>query len=74
MEGGRYPFGTPGKIPEIQCLSRWRSSFESLGDRDGWFELTVISYQEKFALPFAPEVIVAILDLDWDRLATFHEF
>lgn len=68
-----YPFGHTVSIPSIQCISRWTSSFESQGDLDGFSSLTVVFFQDSFAMPIAPEIISRIVECDWDRLATFHE-
>ena len=68
-----YPFGTPARIPSIRCIGRWRGQFESRGDLDGWAELTVLWFQEQFAIPIAENIVSQIQALDWNRHSIFYE-
>ena len=66
---GKYPFGTPAKIPGVTCVGRFESS-ETPIHHSG---LVVIWYQDQFAFPIEPMILEKILDIDWDSLAAKME-
>lgn len=68
-----YPLGVPSKMPAVQCIGRWQGPLETRGDEVGWTKLTIIWYQEDWAMPIAPEVAAQIQALDWSRHAIFDE-
>lgn len=65
-----YPFGTPAKLPSVECVGRFfRSQFARDKTKD-FSQLVVVWYQEDFAFPIAPEIIKKFEALRWDALAT----
>lgn len=67
--GRKYPFGEPMSLPGTTCvlaLKCWQTSDPDLG---GHSELTLICFQEKFALPLDQEILDQIAQLDWFSLS-----
>ena len=66
--GRPYPFGTPSSLPAIQCVG----NFEGPGLSDPVefrSQLTIIWFQDAWAMPFAPWFIAYLAELDWRGLA-----
>ena len=57
-----YPFGEPASIPPVGCVARLRSRID--GETVGL--LTVIWFQDEYALPIAPAVIEQI-GKEWEE-------
>ena len=68
-----YPFGDPVSLPRVTCIGRWQSPFGQRGAFDGWGEMTLVWYQDDFALPIDPTIITAISELNWERDSDFIE-
>ncbi len=66
---GRYPFGTPAKLPSIARVGDFYSAPIAHDPESDGSCLTIVWFQESFALPIDPEVLTASQRLDWDRLA-----
>jgi hypothetical protein len=62
-----YRFGTPSALPRIVCVGGFTSWPIKKG---GGSSLTVLWFQEQFALPIDPEVLEKIQAIKWDEHAT----
>ncbi len=72
-EGKKYPFGDPAALPGVCCVARFRSHWARDREKD-YSGLVVIWFQEEFAFPIDPKVAAQLQALDWERLATDHEY
>ncbi|HEV7694384.1 MAG TPA: hypothetical protein VGO52_26345 [Hyphomonadaceae bacterium] len=72
-DGKPYPFETPARLPSVTCIARLQSYTTRDPDMD-YSNLTVIWFQEAFALPIAEDISTQLQQLDWTRLATDYEF
>lgn len=62
------PMGPLAALPRVTCIGRFRS--EPIVDSPGCYsELTIIWFQDDFALPVEPSVLEAITRLDWNATA-----
>lgn len=62
------PWGSPAALPAVRCIGRFRS--EPIVDSPGCYsELTIIWFQNEFALPIEPSVLEEITRLDWNTIA-----
>lgn len=59
-----YPFGTPARIPDILCVGDFQS-----GNIGFSSYLTVIWFQDHFALPISGDIIRAIKEIEWHKFA-----
>ncbi len=64
-----YPFGSPERLPCVTCISRWGSRDPARDSSMDCSELSIIWFQDHFALPIAEPIIGHLLDLDWTSLA-----
>lgn len=60
--GATYAFGTPVSLPQVQCTAY-------LVAMDGRSALTVVWFQNDFALPLASNVEKQMRAIDWDKVA-----
>jgi hypothetical protein len=67
---GRYPFGEPARLPYVQCIAEFRSPG---GDLVTDSRLTIVWFQEEFALPIDATILEQIRRIDWSELAEFYE-
>jgi hypothetical protein len=64
-----WPFGSePAKLPTVTCIGRFWSDTFITGDHPT--TLTIIWFQNEFAMPIDPAVLAKIIGLHWDALAT----
>lgn len=66
--GGRYPFGTPSALPDVQCEARLRHS-EGLNV----YEAELIWFQETWAPPLNDAVLGYLSKTSWFAVATKDE-
>ena len=59
----------PEWLPLVRCIGCFQSNAISRNSMDASF-LTVVWYQDEFAMPIAPLVVTALKSLDWGSLAT----
>ncbi len=64
-------------IPHVACISLWDCD-EGLSGTDperSWMKswLTVVHFQDQYALPFDPLAILRICSIDWDAVAENYE-
>jgi hypothetical protein len=71
---GDYPFGEPARLPRILCVGRFHSLSPALAADADYSELTVIWFQERFALPIAPDIEAQLVALDWAALAADQDY
>ena len=62
----------PEWLPLVRCIGCFQSNAISGSPMDASF-LTVVWYQDEFAMPVAQHILNAIKSLDWDSLATDTE-
>jgi hypothetical protein len=72
-EGKRYPFGEPAALPGVCCVGRFRSHWARDKEKD-YSRLVVIWFQEEFAFPIDAKVMALMQSLDWEKLASDHEY
>ena len=67
-----YPFGKPATIPSVRCIARFLCQFPTPRGTpdDDYSSMTVIWFQEEFAMPIDGEVLDSIRGIDWLSLAT----
>lgn len=70
--GQDYPFGTPTTIPRIQCAARFRC-LTPVQQYD-YSELTILWFQDEFALPIDSSVRDEIVNLRWANNAIDYEY
>lgn len=63
--GRAYPFGKPMRLPSITCAVGLKYHGTSNAAIGGTSHLTLICFQETFALPFEPTILKEISTLDW---------
>lgn len=65
---GRYPFGRPQRLPSVQCVAQLRGPgfTDTVMYHSG---LTLLWFQDDWAMPVAPHIVAAIEALDWAALA-----
>jgi|GEM_PF-516082 len=68
-----YPFGEPAKLPAVACTAMFRSLEPARDLHADYSKLTVVWFQEEFALPIAPEVLASIENLNWAEIADDDE-
>src|SRR5262245_13604892 len=66
--GTPYPFGEPAALPAILCVADFHSVEPA---HEGTFDLTVVWFQDDYALPIDPDVSAHIRGLDWTAVARF---
>jgi hypothetical protein len=64
-----YPFGTPARIPIVQCIGRFRSFKPAHRTDLAWSELTVLWFQSEYAFPIDETVIAHLESIDWETHA-----
>jgi len=62
------------RIPYITCYGQFESSVITGDDRNDASWLTIIWYQDDFALPIEESVLEHIKTIDWDKVAEGYEF
>jgi hypothetical protein len=71
---GKYPFGTPAKLPPILCISAFHS-LDPVSEKSGAYSaLKVVWFQEEFQVPFPDEIVAQIQKLDWNELAEDKDY
>jgi hypothetical protein len=70
-----YPFGTPARFPEIACQARFDSISLTAQERRvaDHSTLTILWWQEDWALPIDPKLVEHIEGIDWRSLAAYPE-
>ena len=68
-----YPFGEPAMLPEVVCAAEFQSSQHEQSGLWGYSRLTVIWFQNEWALPIAPDAIDGIQQIDWTAIAHSEE-
>jgi hypothetical protein len=70
-----YFGGTPSALPSIACVGRFTSSKPVREEAPLYYStLTVIWFQDRFALPIDPRVLEDIRAIDWAKYAVDQEF
>ena len=72
QEGKRYPFGEPSALPGVCCVGRFRGDYDA--EKDAYTALLVIWLQDEFAFPIDPNVMIQLQALEWEKLASDHEY
>ena len=73
--GREYSFGKPATIPGVRCIAYFRCTFPTPRGRAGDFSsMTIVWFQDQFAMPIDPEVLDQIRTVDWPGLATNSEW
>lgn len=67
--GEAYPFGTPARLPSIVCVGEFESSTTARDPEADYSALTIIWFQDDFALPIDKRVAVRIEAIDWETQA-----
>ncbi|MHB8901764.1 MAG: hypothetical protein ACYC6Y_23660, partial [Thermoguttaceae bacterium] len=69
-----YPFGTPAKLPRIECIARFvRPQFARDKTKD-LSQLVVIWYQDDFAFPVDEEIAEKFKAINWNAEAADGEW
>lgn len=68
-------FGNPECLPSVTCAGVFvsLSPTKNHPNLDG-SSLTILWYQERFAMPIDPGIVESIQQIDWDSLATDFEY
>lgn len=64
----------PEWIPLVCCIGCFKSVSPARDQEKHGSCLTVVWYQDDFALPIDAEILQSLKQLDWDRLATGYEY
>jgi hypothetical protein len=73
--GRDYPFGKPAALPSVKCIAFFLCLFPTPKGNCGDFSsMTVVWFQEEFAMPIDGEVCEKIRAIDWLNLATNSEW
>jgi uncharacterized protein (TIGR02996 family) len=67
------PFGTPAQLPPIACVARLQSRPVKLPEAD-YSELTVVWFQDDYAMPIDPRALQHLLFVDWAKHAIDHQY
>ncbi len=67
--GHTYSIGSPARLPRVTCIGRFQSQAINEAAFSSSSELTIIWWQDEFALPIAPSALESIAGLDWPALA-----
>lgn len=65
---GRYPFGTPSALPDVQCEARLKYSEGLYG-----YEAELLWFQENWAPPLDEALLAYIAKVSWFALSTKYE-
>jgi uncharacterized protein (TIGR02996 family) len=69
-----YPFGEPAALPGVCCVGRVTSLGPAAGKAGDYSALSVVWFQDEFALPVDPPVLDQLLAIDWDEHAGSYEY
>jgi hypothetical protein len=72
IEGKRYPFGEPAALPHVACVARFRSAAARDNDKD-YSLLIVVWFQNEFGA-MDSDVLQQLRTIDWEKLASDHEY
>lgn len=61
--------GPKGLLPDICCIARFSSNSPARDPNCHCSRLTVVWWQDKFALPIDPLIKAYLMTMDWDSLA-----
>jgi hypothetical protein len=64
-----YPFGTPMRLPKICCIGQFHSSTPARKANADYSLLTIIWFQQTWALPIDETIIEVMTLLAWSELA-----
>ena len=64
-----YPFGEPENLPSIMCVGEFKSINPTMDEDADGSSLTVVWFQDNFAMPIDQNVRRSIESLKWDELA-----
>ena len=73
-EGETYPFGTPAALPSVVCICRFESLFPRASEQGDASGMVVIWFQEDFHYPPEQDIVIQILNIDWESLAGDFEY
>ena len=73
-ERARREYKDAIRIPYITCYGQFESSVITGDDRNDASWLTIVWYQDDFALPLDESVLEHIKTIDWDNVAEGYEF
>jgi hypothetical protein len=68
-----YPFGEPSSLPGVLCVGEFASRQHDRSGMWGISCLTIVWFQDEWALPIDPSALEAIQKIDWNALAKFEE-
>jgi hypothetical protein len=69
--GRKYPFGEPATIPAVRCIAYFECLFPTPKGQDADYScMTMVWFQDEFAMPIDPDVLNKIRAVDWLELAT----
>jgi len=72
IEGKRYPFGEPAALPHVACVARLSSAAARDKDKD-YSLLRVVWFQNDFGA-IDSDVLQQLRTIDWEKLASDHEY
>jgi hypothetical protein len=73
LRAGAHRHGTPASLPTVTCIARFLSDRLRRQPDEIWSALTVIWFQDDFAFPIDPLVLIEIASIDWDAHAVAWE-
>ncbi|WP_406699853.1 hypothetical protein V5E97_13490 [Singulisphaera sp. Ch08] len=73
-DGKPYPFGIPSALPAVTCIGRFESRQPARNESSDQSTLVIIWFQDEFAFPIDPSVVVQILAIDWETHAADTDF
>jgi hypothetical protein len=69
-----YEFGTPATLPAVLCIGGLTSSDETTNGDGEWSALTLVWFQDTFALPIDARVRRHLKKTDWNRYAASYDY
>lgn len=73
-DGKKYPFGIPAQLPGVICEARFRSLEPAREESCDYSWLTIVWFQNDFAMPIESDIQDKIKVLDWESLANDDEY
>ena len=73
LPAGAHRHGTPARLPTVTCIASFLSDRLRHRPDEIWSALTAIWFQDEFAFPIDPLVLIEIASIDWDAHAAAWE-
>jgi len=74
LDGRPYPFGSPAQLPSVTCVADCKSRQTNRNPVLDYSMLTIIWFQDDYAFPIEPDILVQIQNMTWDEYATDFEW